>query len=400
MKHLRIFNSMEEFESTKHSIDTPFVVLEKGTPKVIYSNIKEITEPEIPNYLCFEAIESSTLSFNAYGNMSHCKLEYAVGTGDFSTYTIGTEIQLNSGDKVYFRGDNSTISTGEKKYGHFSGTGKINISGNILSLLSKDLSPVDTLPNYCFYRLFSVCGAFVSAEKLILPFSKVGQYSCKNMFYNCGSLTTAPELLPAETLAIDCYWGMFADCKSLTKAPALPATTLAGSCYYYMFNNCRNLTTAPELPAKTLAYGCYSYMFAGCTSLTTAPVLHATTLASRCYYYMFDGCTSLTTVPELPATTLADMCYYFMFNNCRNLTTVPLLPAKTLAEKCYYYMFYGCSKLSTIKCLAEDISATYCTSNWVNGVASSGTFIKSANATNWETGAHGIPSGWTVIDEP
>ena len=47
MKNLRIFNSMSEFESTKPTIDTPFVVLEKGTGDVIYSNLIEITEDDI-----------------------------------------------------------------------------------------------------------------------------------------------------------------------------------------------------------------------------------------------------------------------------------------------------------------------------------------------------------------
>ena len=39
---------MEEFEAAKPSMDTPFVVLEKGTSKVIYSNLLEITEEELP----------------------------------------------------------------------------------------------------------------------------------------------------------------------------------------------------------------------------------------------------------------------------------------------------------------------------------------------------------------
>ena len=47
MKHLRIFNSMEEFEAVKSSIDTPFVVLEEGTGKLIHSNLIEITEDDI-----------------------------------------------------------------------------------------------------------------------------------------------------------------------------------------------------------------------------------------------------------------------------------------------------------------------------------------------------------------
>ena len=47
MKNLRIFNSMEEFEAVKSSIDTPFVVLEEGTGDVIYSNLTEISEDDI-----------------------------------------------------------------------------------------------------------------------------------------------------------------------------------------------------------------------------------------------------------------------------------------------------------------------------------------------------------------
>ena len=39
------------------------------------------------------------------------------------------------------------------------------------------------------------------------------------------------------------------------------------------------------------------------------------------------------------------------------------------------------------------------TSNWVNGVASSGTFVKNV-AAKWDvTGVNGIPSGWTVVTE-
>ena len=48
MNNLKIFASMEEFEAAKHSMDIPFVVLEKGTSNVIYSNFVEITEEELP----------------------------------------------------------------------------------------------------------------------------------------------------------------------------------------------------------------------------------------------------------------------------------------------------------------------------------------------------------------
>jgi hypothetical protein len=168
--------------------------------------------------------------------------------------------------------------------------------------------------------------------------------------------------------------------------------------FYRLFYNCKNIVNVSEnfLPATTLANYCYGYMFYGCTSLTTAPALPATTLASYCYNSMFSDCTSLTTAPELPATTLVDSCYSIMFEGCTNLTTAPDLPATTLADGCYCSMFMGCTKLNYIKMLATDISASDCLYYWVNGVASTGTFVKHPNMTSLPTGVYGIPRGWTV----
>ena len=90
-----------------------------------------------------------------------------------------------------------------------------------------------------------------------------------------------------------CYYGMFDNCKSLIKAPALPATTMDYYCYDNMFCDCTALTQAPELPAMTLSDYCYTYMFYGCKSLTKAPILPAETLVYNCYTEMFLGCTSL-----------------------------------------------------------------------------------------------------------
>jgi hypothetical protein len=57
-------------------------------------------------------------------------------------------------------------------------------------------------------------------------------------------------------------------------------------------------------------------------------------------------------------------------------------------------MFEGCTSLNYIKCLAVDISAADCTKNWINGVASTGTFIMHPDATSWTIGKDGIPTGW------
>ena len=85
-----------------------------------------------------------------------------------------------------------------------------------------------------------------------------------------------------------------------------------------------------------------------------------------------------------------------MFSGCSSLTTAPELSATTLVNNCYRYMFNGCSKLNYIKALFTTTPSSSYTSNWVSGVASSGTFVKNKNATWNVTGTSGIPSGWTV----
>lgn len=159
-----------------------------------------------------------------------------------------------------------------------------------------------------------------------------------------------------------------------------------------LLGNCMSLTLN-DVPK-------FYRLFVGCTTIVhiSKDFLPATTLADDCYHSMFADCTSLTTAPELPATTLADDCYSEMFNNCTSLTTAPELPAATLKLYCYHSMFAGCTKLNYIKMLATDISASSCLYNWVNGVASSGTFVKNPAMTTLPTGSSGIPSGWTVVN--
>lgn len=175
--------------------------------------------------------------------------------------------------------------------------------------------------------------------------------------------------------------------------------------YFQMFAteyvvNARKLS----LPGLRLSQErCYEGMFYLCEHLVTAPALPATSLSDGCYHQMFKGCIRLTSAPALPATILPSVqygygCYSEMFAKCTSLTVAPVLSANTLGYKSYAGMFSGCTNLNSITCLATNISATNCTTNWVNGVAASGTFIKATNMTNWPTGNNGIPSGWTVVD--
>lgn len=120
--------------------------------------------------------------------------------------------------------------------------------------------------------------------------------------------------------------------------------------------------------------------------------------ANYTFHQLFNGSTTLINAKNLILpTNVLGQSYRATFQNCSNLLTSPELPATTLATGCYQYMFRNCTKLSSIKCLATTL-ATSSTSNWVSGVAASGTFTKAASMTSWTTGANGIPSGWEVYN--
>jgi hypothetical protein len=116
---------------------------------------------------------------------------------------------------------------------------------------------------------------------------------------------------------------------------------------------------------------------------------------------LFINCTTIKSVSSnfTPATTLTSSCYESMFLGCTSLVNAPELPATALADNCYDSMFQGCTSLNYIKMLATDISAFNCLSHWVNGVSSTGTFVKSKDATWNVVGEDGIPNGWTVETE-
>lgn len=196
----------------------------------------------------------------------------------------------------------------------------------------------------------------------------------------------------------DCY--LYGNMMSLLSADSYAMNTSVGeSAFCRLFKDNTHIyshdTKQLALPATTLARSCYESLFSGCTHLTTAPNLPATTLATTCYYNMFSGCTGLVNAPEISATTLAYLCCASMFSGCTSLTTGPTLYATTLDDYCYMSMFQNCSSLTSVTCLATNISAEGCTTDWLDGVAATGTFTAANSSVLWSSDASGIPSGWT-----
>lgn len=406
MKYLKKFDTHSDYEAFTGGTD--FIL-----PNIsVCVNENEVHYNPTDKKLTFIAEQAnSTIKLNRRGtdtSLSNASLQYSIDNGEtWNNYTFtqqgdagysGETITLtNVGDTVKFKGINTNLSLNSSNNHRFVMSGKISSSGDVTSLIN-DIGGDCRLSDRCFSYLFYDCASLTTPPNL--PSTSLGERCYLSMFFNCTSLTVAPKL-PATELKDGCYANMFYGCTSLTTVPELPATELVENCYYYMFLGCSSLIESPELPATTLANSCYFGMFRNCTSLITAPSSignSATTMASSACSTMFMGCTSLTTAPELPATNLsgANYCYQSMFESCTSLTTAPELPAIILPINCYYRMFFGCSNLNYIKAMFTTRLSNNCTTQWVNGVSSSGRFIKNSSATWTTTGVNGVPTGWTV----
>jgi hypothetical protein len=251
--------------------------------------------------LTFEAIAAGTVTLEKVGDFTpNSGVQYRIGeTGDWSSYSYGTGISLQAGQKLQFRSTSTdSYSMDRNNYSHFTCTADCYLYGSVGALFNYQNS---------------------------LP-----KNACSRLLYGNTHVLNHPDVslvLPATSLAQACYEEMFSGCTALTTAPALPATSLAFFCYHKMFSGCTALTAAPALPATSLSYQCYREMFSGCTALTAAPALPATSLVGSCYQEMFSGCTALTEAPALPATSLVGSCYQEMFSGCTALTEAPAFPA-------------------------------------------------------------------------
>ena len=212
-------------------------------------------------------------------------------------YTFGTQIQLNSGEKIDFVGENNeNILCNVNRWHEFTMTGKFNCRGDVYSLINQD----DITTDFCFFHLFN----------------------------NCTHLLNCPDLF---------------------------VLNLSSNCYHFMFKDCSSIVIPTELPATALAEGCYHGLFYRCTSLQYPPVLPATELQNECYWEMFSGCYSLKYCPELPALTMKSKCYRAMFSRCLSISIPAELPATELAENCYAYMYYGSGVIKTVVLPAEEV---------------------------------------------
>lgn len=293
---------------------------------------------------------------------AHTQVEISINGGEWVSITSldsgssGYYVNVSKGDKLQFRNNGNTTGWSGVRFINVA-TGDTSIAyiayGNFLSLQHYDDFATITAQTTSFKDFFKGEKNLIDAKNVVLAALTIGTWQFWSTFEGT-SISEVPRIFNATNAPQRAFTNMFASCQNLVSVPLdyfKNLTSFGNDCMGGMFQKCSSLVQAPNLPESSTVY-----MFGN----------------------MFQDCTSLTKAPDL---------------------TAQIIP-KNWA---YREMFKGCTSLNYIKCLAtgggllEDGNVT---ENWVNGVASTGTFVKAAGA-DWsgKTGNNGIPSGWTVIEE-
>lgn len=164
--------------------------------------------------------DGTTVTFNYTGD----GIKYSLDGGEeWNDYNTKKGISLSAGQSVCFQGSRTNYKNakaeGGSTYGApagtpiFEATKKCYIAGNIMTLLADR----ENLSDEAFDGAFSKDGKdntwtdMDPADPLLLPATTLTLRCYKGMFRRCTVLQYAPDL-PAETPALECYSGMFRQC--------------------------------------------------------------------------------------------------------------------------------------------------------------------------------------------
>lgn len=282
------------------------------------------------DYFTIESLEdNNTISIGKNG--SEITVYYSFDDGQTwnnvllnSGKTIGT---INTGEKILFKCTTDRWATSWNAYDRFNPNKNFKVYGNVMSLLNGDNYIDSEFAN----NTHNLCGLFygtttlVDASDLILPATTLRVSSYNGMFRGCSNLVYGPKLLPALDVPQDGYSSMFEGCVKLIEGPEIMATTVSGStALNRMFCMNRN--------SKVTA------------AMTKSPILRITN-------------------PAAYANT-----YQQLFCGNGNITEVTMLAPN-----------------------GNNLSFT----SWLANTSASGV-IKKLASTTLQSGVSGVPSGWTT----
>lgn len=230
---------------------------------------------DIPNYLCFTALEAGTFTLTIGRNIEtsyYSYIEYSIDGGVTWVHTdnvsntevIVTTPTISAGDTVLWRGKGTKMSRNNSGYNNycsvFSSTCAYNASGLLISLLvgKAAVDGMSISVNYTFPRLFYNDTHITDASGILIPNGAYGN-SYDHFFEGCSALTKSPEFNITAFSGNASHRGLYNGCTSLVSASKLLATKLRTESYYQMFRNCASLKyiymLATDVSATNCMYG-------------------------------------------------------------------------------------------------------------------------------------------------
>ena len=154
-----------------------------------------------------------------------------------------------------------------------------------------------------------------------------------------------------------------------------------------------------DTASGTDVQGIYAGLFEACNCLTKAPKIPVTKhVQPYMFYRTFAYCVNLREMPLLLSNETNSHCYESMFANCMALRETSVMSFSPSGSFCDN-MFSGCTQLNKVICYSYDPYEMFDYSGWLNNTASVGEFF-TINENGWTAGVGGIPSGWSVYEEP
>lgn len=205
-----------------------------------------------PTNWLVENIDAPFVQFtNAYGVPSEVtvlwssgtvpKLEYSADGETWTAITLvkGTAFTLATldsyGDRVMVRAETGKTNVAMKGT-QFLATGKVDVSGNIMSLVSQSC-PAAIPANNMFMGLFGLTSTPSDAE---------------SVWDSDGIAASDGLMLPSVSLKQYCYDEMFAHCRRMRYSPlTLPAANLQQRNYCLMFWRCIDMIETPDVLAPS-----------------------------------------------------------------------------------------------------------------------------------------------------
>lgn len=194
-------------------------------------------------YMTFEVVEGGNITFTASNANLVKTIQYSLDNGTtWTRITSSTTTQelggnLSVGDKVLVKGTNYAYGDWRDYRNSFNGTAKVNVYGNVLSLIyGDDFIDRHTISgDRTFLALFTGWVNLLSAEHLIMQFDVTKSNSCRWMFSGCTLLTHSPELLITSIASNYAFGEMFNGCTNLRHIKC--TTTTFGTYDNYCLSN-------------------------------------------------------------------------------------------------------------------------------------------------------------------